>query len=62
MILYNLGVGAKRNELNLVYENHEAFTAIPTFGVVPAFSSMLSFPLQDVVGDFNPVCLPLKNI
>jgi multifunctional beta-oxidation protein len=57
VILYNLGIGAKREELEFVYENNENFMAIPSFGVIPAFSAMLNFPMTDVVGDFNPMFL-----
>lgn len=55
VILYNLGVGATRKNLNLVYENNENFTALPTFGVIPPFQTMMTFPMADVVGNFNPV-------
>ena len=55
VILYNLGVGATRKDLNLVYESSDAFTPLPTFGVIPAFQGILNFPMGDILGDFNPV-------
>jgi hypothetical protein len=55
VILYNLGVGATKQDLNLVYENSENFMALPTFGVIPPFQAMMTFPMADVVGNFNPV-------
>ncbi|UZJ51526.1 hypothetical protein CBS101457_000846 [Exobasidium rhododendri] len=56
IILYNLGVGASAKELNYVYEGADEFQAIPTFGVVPMFSVMSTFPL-DFLPDFNPAKL-----
>jgi acyl dehydratase len=57
VILYNLGIGAKREELPYVYENSSDFQAIPSFGVIPAFPLMFNFPMQEAVGDFNPMML-----
>jgi hypothetical protein len=48
-------VGATKQDLNLVYENSENFMALPTFGVIPPFQAMMTFPMADVVGNFNPV-------
>lgn len=55
--MYNLSVGATRKDLNLVYENNDKFSVLPTFGVIPAFPLMMTFPMQEVVGDFNPMML-----
>lgn len=56
-ILYNLGIGAKRTDLNLVYEDSDNFAVVPSFGVIPAFPLMFNFPMQEVVGTFNPMML-----
>ena len=57
VILYALGLGAKRTDLNLVYENDENFMTLPTFGVIPAFSYQINnVSLGDYLPDFNPVC------
>ena len=56
VILYALGVGAKRTDLPLVYENDEKFIALPTFGVIPAFSHQINhIPFGDFLPNFNPV-------
>ncbi|KAF9146338.1 hypothetical protein BGX30_001352 [Mortierella sp. GBA39] len=57
VILYNLGIGAKRTDLHLVYENNEAFGAVPTFGVVPSFTAMNAVPFGDILPSFNPMML-----
>lgn len=49
-ILYALGVGCTRHDLKYVYENHEEFSMLPTFGVIPCFPAMATVPL----GDFMP--------
>ena len=56
VILYNLGIGAKVDELKWVYEGSDDFAAIPTFGVVAQFgtSSTLGF---DFVPNFDPTKL-----
>ncbi|KAF2721485.1 putative peroxisomal multifunctional beta-oxidation protein [Polychaeton citri CBS 116435] len=56
-ILYNLGVGAKRTDLPLVYENSESFQVLPTFGVVPTFNAALPFNVADIVPNFSPMML-----
>ena len=56
-IIYNLGVGATRNDLDLVYENDDGFKVLPSFGVIPAFPLMLKMPLSDIIGNFNPMML-----
>ncbi|KAI9872527.1 MAG: bifunctional hydroxyacyl-CoA dehydrogenase/enoyl-CoA hydratase fox2 [Pleopsidium flavum] len=57
VILYNLGVGAKRTELPLVYEGSENFQVLPTFGVIPSFSATTPWNLDDVVSNFSPMML-----
>jgi acyl dehydratase len=57
VILYNLGIGAKRTDLHLVYENNEAFGAVPTFGVVPSFTAMNAIPFGEILPSFNPMML-----
>lgn len=58
VILYNIGVGAKKTELPLVYEANEKFCAVPTFGVVPAFAYQAdNIPFSEFLPDFNPMML-----
>jgi multifunctional beta-oxidation protein len=59
VILYALGVGATRKDLQWVYENSENFSVIPTFGVTPSIILLNVFPLTEVLGDFNVVCIIL---
>ncbi|KAI9796112.1 MAG: bifunctional hydroxyacyl-CoA dehydrogenase/enoyl-CoA hydratase fox2 [Candelina submexicana] len=57
VILYNLGVGAKRTQLPLVYEGDENFQVLPTFGVIPPFGADPPYSLSDVVPNFSPMML-----
>ncbi|RMZ76692.1 hypothetical protein DV738_g4854, partial [Chaetothyriales sp. CBS 135597] len=57
VILYNLSLGAKRTQLDLVFENDEHFQVLPTFGVVPYFSAVAPFELSDIVPNFSPMLL-----
>lgn len=57
VILYNLGIGAKRTELQYVYEGSEAFQALPTFGVVPMFGAAAPFSMEDILPNFSPMML-----
>ncbi|KAI5841170.1 hypothetical protein DFP73DRAFT_481615 [Morchella snyderi] len=57
VILYNLSIGAKKTDLKWTYEGSEGFEALPTFGVVPYFSSEVPFNLDDIVPNFNPMML-----
>ncbi|KAF9904505.1 hypothetical protein BX616_001272, partial [Lobosporangium transversale] len=57
VILYNLGIGATRKDLHLVYENNESFGPVPTFGVIPSFTSMNSIPFGELLPSFNPMML-----
>ncbi|KAI2473039.1 NAD(P)-binding protein [Annulohypoxylon bovei var. microspora] len=56
-MLYNLGVGAKRTELAYVFEGHEDFQVLPTFGVIPQFDANMPFNFDDVVPNFSPMML-----
>jgi multifunctional beta-oxidation protein len=53
VILYNLGIGAKRTDLPLVYERADDFQVIPTFGVIPAYGVRLPFNMADLLPNFN---------
>lgn len=56
VILYNLGIGAKANELDYVYEQAENFQALPTWGVIPQFMAGSSLNL-DFLPNFSPMLL-----
>jgi multifunctional beta-oxidation protein len=53
----DLGLGAKRTDLPLVYENNDNFSVLPTFGVIPPFNATAPFSLSDLVPNFNPMML-----
>lgn len=55
VILYNIGIGAKRSELSYVYEGADSFQALPTFGVLPIFGA--GIPYDDIVPNFSPMML-----
>ncbi|KAF2264046.1 NAD(P)-binding protein [Lojkania enalia] len=57
VILYNIGVGAKRTDLPLVYENNDHFQVLPTFGVIPPFNAVTPFSFSDIVPNFSPMML-----
>ncbi|KAF2684564.1 NAD(P)-binding protein [Lentithecium fluviatile CBS 122367] len=57
VILYNLGIGAKRTDLPYVYENHDNFQVLPTFGVIPPFNAVAPFSMADIVPNFSPMML-----
>ena len=57
MILYNLGLGAKRTDLKWVFEGADGFEALPTFGVIPQFAAQMGFPFADILPNFSPVRL-----
>uniref|UniRef100_A0AAR2JPY0 Peroxisomal multifunctional enzyme type 2 n=1 Tax=Pygocentrus nattereri TaxID=42514 RepID=A0AAR2JPY0_PYGNA len=60
-ILYALGVGMSTkdpDQLKFLYEGHDDFSCLPTFGVIPAQSSMLEGGLSSVPGlSFDPTRL-----
>jgi hypothetical protein len=49
-----LGIGATEKELQWVFEGHENFQALPTFGVIPQFAALGAMS-YDFVPNFNPV-------
>lgn len=57
IMLYNLGIGAKRTDLRYVFEGAEDFQAIPTFGVIPPFDTEFPYSFDDLVPNFNPMML-----
>lgn len=58
VILYNLGVGAKRKELRYVYENDSDFQVVPTFCHLPTFNSVKSqATFAALLRNFNPMLL-----
>ena len=57
MILYNLGIGAKKTDLPYVFEGAEDFQALPTIGVLPFFSAESPYQIDDVVPNFSPMML-----
>uniref|UniRef100_A0A8C2D554 Peroxisomal multifunctional enzyme type 2 n=1 Tax=Cyprinus carpio TaxID=7962 RepID=A0A8C2D554_CYPCA len=60
-ILYALGVGMSTREpdhLKFLYEGHEDFSCLPTFGVIPALSAMTGLgSVPDLNIDFTRVSL-----
>lgn len=54
VILYNLGVGAKRTELSLTFEGSDNFEVLPTFGVIPPFGADPPFSMDEVMPNFSP--------
>ncbi|KAI9217127.1 hypothetical protein BC828DRAFT_391945, partial [Blastocladiella britannica] len=57
VILYALGVGATRNDLQWVYENSDKFQALPTYGIITGFDAMNAVPFNDFLPQFNPMML-----
>ncbi|KAJ3350436.1 hypothetical protein HDU83_009721 [Entophlyctis luteolus] len=57
VILYALGVNAKRTDLSLVYENSDPFVCIPSFAVSIGFGAQIQVPFGDIVPNFNPMML-----
>lgn len=53
----DLGLGAKRTDLPLVYENDDNFRVLPTFGVIPPFSANAPYDITTLVPNFNPMML-----
>ncbi|KAI5854283.1 hypothetical protein BZA05DRAFT_425003 [Tricharina praecox] len=57
VILYNLGIGAKRTDLKWVFEGADDFEVLPTFGVVPYFNAEVPFTFDEILPKFNPMML-----
>src|SRR5690606_27788800 len=57
VILYNLGIGAKRTDLKWVFEGAEDFEALPSFGVIPYFNARAPFNYDEIVPNFNMMML-----
>ncbi|KAK4450016.1 peroxisomal hydratase-dehydrogenase-epimerase [Podospora aff. communis PSN243] len=57
VMLYNLGIGAKRTDLRYVFEGNDEFQVIPTFGVIPPFDAETPYSLDDLVPNFSPMML-----
>jgi len=53
VILYNLGLGAKRTELPLVFEGAESFHVLPTFGIVPTYHSPAPYDMKDIIPNYD---------
>lgn len=53
----DLGLGAKRTDLPLVFENDEKFQVLPTFGVIPTFNAQAPFSMSELVPNFSPMML-----
>jgi len=56
VILYNLGIGATEKELEWVFENHDDFQALPSFGAIPQYTTSSGLPL-DFLPNLNPAKL-----
>jgi multifunctional beta-oxidation protein len=57
VMLYNLGIGAHATELDYTYEGADNFGALPTFGVIPQFTTSGAVDLGAIVPNFNPAKL-----
>ncbi|KAI0398844.1 hypothetical protein F4802DRAFT_104199 [Xylaria palmicola] len=57
VMLYNLGIGAKRTELPYVFEGNEDFQVLPTYGVIPQFDTNMPFSFDGLVPNFSPMML-----
>jgi len=53
VILYNLGLGAKRTQLNLTFEGADDFQVLPTFGVIPPFGADAPFSFDEIMPNFS---------
>ena len=54
VILYNIGIGAKRGDLPFVYEGDPQFQALPTFGVIPSHVAKTPYDLNEILPNFDP--------
>ncbi|KAH3667085.1 hypothetical protein WICMUC_005432 [Wickerhamomyces mucosus] len=57
IVLYNLGLGAKSDELNYVYEGSANFEVIPSYGVIPFMNESGGLDLNKLLTNFNPALL-----
>jgi multifunctional beta-oxidation protein len=57
VILYNLGIGARRDQLQYIFEGADDFQVIPTYGVIPPFDAEMPFNMDDLVPNFSPMML-----
>lgn len=58
VILYNLSIGAKSNELKYVYESANNFQVVPTFGVIPFMSQDFGgSDFDNLLKNYNPMKL-----
>lgn len=53
VILYNLGIGAKKTDLSLVFEDNANFQLMPTFGTVPQYFAHPPYDLNKLLPNFN---------
>ena len=53
VILYNLGIGVKRDQLSFVYEGAKDFQVLPTFGVVPTYFAKSPWQVKDLVPNYD---------
>ncbi|EME84833.1 uncharacterized protein MYCFIDRAFT_53091 [Pseudocercospora fijiensis CIRAD86] len=53
IILYHLGLNAKRTDLDLVFEGSKNFHVLPTFGIVPTYTSKSSVNFKDILPNFD---------
>jgi len=53
VILYNLGIGAKKDDFSLVYEGDPNFQVLPTFGVVPTYAAIAPYKMEDIVPNYD---------
>lgn len=53
VILYNLSLGSRRSQLDLVYENSPNFQVLPTFGIVPTYHSTTPYDTKDIVPNYD---------
>jgi len=53
VLLYNISLGARRTDLSLTFEGSDAFHVLPTFGIVPTYSSKAPYSLSDILPNFD---------
>ena len=61
LALYALGLGCGVGDLKFVYECHEAFAALPTFGVIPAHPVAMFVPLEGYIPRYDRVSSAAPN-